>query len=375
MSLLRLEDVEVRVPSGPILDLTALHVEEGEILVVLGPTGAGKSTLLRVMNLLQRPSRGSVLWRGERIPWPAPLALRRRMAMVFQSPLLFSGSVLDNVEYGLRIRGERKQRAKEKADAMLRRFHIDHAARQRASTLSGGEAQRAAIARAMVLEPDLLLLDEPLSSLDERIREHLLQELREIVRERGITCVYVTHEQAEAFALADRISILDRGTILQTGTPEEVFYRPRSRAVATFLRTGNILDGEVVARDGRLALVRIGARTFRAASDLPPETRVLACIRPEEVHLTRDGDGDEVGNRLDGTVAALLDGGATVRVELDCGFPVSALLTRRAVRELGLDPGDRVGVAFAPETVHLIPDAEARSQNGTRVSRNAYLEG
>jgi tungstate transport system ATP-binding protein len=356
VSLLGLADVEVRASGGSILDLPRLDVEEGEIRVVLGPTGAGKSTLLRVMNLLQRPERGTVSWRGAEVPWPAPLALRRRMAMVFQSPLLFSGSVLDNVEYGLRIRGERGEKARAKAEAMLRRLRIDHAAHQRAATLSGGEAQRAAMARAMVLEPELLLLDEPLSSLDEPIRERLLEELRQIVRERRITCVYVTHEQAEAFALADRISVLHGGRLLQTGTPEEVFYRPTGRAVAEFLKTGNILEGEVVAREDGLARVLIGERTISASSDAAPAARVLACIRPEEIHLTRSAN--ECANRFDGTVTALLDGGSTVRVELDCGFPLSVLVTRRTARDLELRPGTRVGLTFAPETVHLIPDGE-----------------
>jgi tungstate transport system ATP-binding protein len=354
MSLLGLRDIEVRASGKSILDLPRLDVEEGEIRVVLGPTGAGKSTLLRVMDLLQRPGRGTVSWRGEKVPWPAPLTLRRRMAMVFQSPLLFSGSVLDNVEYGLRIRGERGVGARAKAEAMLRRFRIDHAARQRASTLSGGEAQRAAIARAMVMEPDLLLLDEPLSSLDEGIREHLLEELRQIVRERRITCVYVTHEQAEAFALADRISILDGGRLLQTGTPEDVFYRPSGRAVAEFLKTGNILEGEVVSREGGLARVRVGGRTVSASSDLEPPRHVLACIRPEEIHLARSED--EGANRFGGTVTALLDGGATFRIEIDCGFPLSVLVTRRTVRDLDLRCAERIGLVFAPEAVHLIPD-------------------
>ena len=359
MSLLRLVDIEVRVAGHPILDLPELAVEEGEILVVLGPTGAGKSTLLRVMNLLQRPARGAIFWRDRRVPWPAPLALRRRMAMVFQSPLLFSGSVLDNVEYGLLIRGERRANARAKAEAMLRRIRIDHAAHQRAATLSGGEAQRAAIARAMVLEPELLLLDEPLSALDEPIRERLLEELRQIIRERRIACVYVTHEQAEAFALADRIAILSAGRLLQLGTPEEVFYRPRGRAVAEFLQTGNILPGEIEAKEEGLARVRIGGRTLWASSELPPASRVLACIRSEEIHLTRNGDAG--ANRLDGTVVALLGGGPTVKVEVDCGFAVSVLVTRRTVRDLGLRPGERVGVVFAPALVHLIAEETTRS--------------
>jgi tungstate transport system ATP-binding protein len=367
MSLLSLAGIVVRAADRTLLDLPRLEVEAGEILVVLGPTGAGKSTLLRIMGLLQRPAGGTVSWRGEIVAWPPPLALRRRMAMVFQAPLLFSGTVFDNVAYGLRLRGQRGSALRDQVERALRQFHIAHLAEQRAGTLSGGEAQRAALARAVVLEPDLLLLDEPLASLDAPIREHLRDELKQVIRERGMTCVHVTHELPEAFTLADRIAVLAAGRVLQTGKPEEVFYAPKRREVAEFLRAGNLFPVEVVSTAGGLATVRVAGHMLAAASALTPGRRALACIHPEEVQIappaSRAADPllaevVAVTDRLEGTVVAVTDRGPTLRVDLDCGFPLRSLVTRRAARELSLRPGDRVAVAIAPASVHLIPEDE-----------------
>jgi tungstate transport system ATP-binding protein len=368
MNLLSLAGIVVRATDRTLLDLPRLEVEEGEILVVLGPTGAGKSTLLRIMGLLQRPAAGTVSWRGEPVAWPPPLAIRRRMAMVFQAPLLFSGTVFDNVAYGLRLRGQRGSALRDQVEAALRQFHIAHLAEQRAGTLSGGEAQRAALARAVVLEPDLLLLDEPLASLDAPIREHLRDELKQVIRERRMTCVHVTHELPEAFTLADRIAVLAAGRVLQTGKPEEVFYAPKRREVAEFLRAGNLFPVEVVSTAGGLATVRVAGHTLAAASTLTPGRRVLACIHPEEVQIAPPvsraadplaGKVAAATDQLEGTVVAVTDRGPTLRVDLDCGFPLRSLVTRRAARELSLRPGDRVAVAIAPESVHLIPEDEA----------------
>ena len=373
MSLLRVTDLVVRADGRTLLDLPLLEVGAGEILVVLGPTGAGKSTLLRVLGGLQRADGGGLAWRGEQVPWPAPLALRRRMAMVFQAPLLFSGTVFDNVAYGLHLRGQRGSALRDQVERALRQFHIAHLAEQRAGTLSGGEAQRAALARAVVLEPDLLLLDEPLASLDAPIREHLRDELKQVICERGMTCVHVTHELPEAFTLADRIAVLAAGRILQTGKPEEVFYAPKRREVAEFLRAGNLFPVEVVSSAGGLATVRVAGHTLAVASALTPGRRALACIHPEEVQIAPPasraadplaGKVAAVTDRLEGTVVAVTDRGPTLRVDLDCGFPLRSLVTRRAARELSLRPGDRVAVAIAPASVHLIPEDETGNMAG-----------
>ena len=285
MSLLRVTDLVVRARERVLLDLAALEVGVGEILVVLGPTGAGKSTLLRVMGCLQRPDAGRLAWRGEPVTWPPSLALRRRMAMVFQAPLLFSGSVFDNVAYGLHVRGERGGALRGKVEAALAQFHIEPLATRRAATLSGGEAQRVALARAVVLDPELLLLDEPLASLDAPIREHLRDELREVFRARGMGCVYVTHELPEAFALADRIAVLSAGRLLQVGRPEEVFHAPRTPEVAAFLRAGN-LPAELISADGGVAIVRVAGREL----ELRPGARVAFPLAPAPPDLIPDDD-------------------------------------------------------------------------------------
>ena len=359
MSLLDLSAVSVVREGRTILSLPRLEVPEREILAVLGPTGAGKSTLLRVLHFLERPDAGSLSWRGERVPWPAPLALRRRISMAFQDPLLLSGTTYDNVVYGLRLRGQNGTGARERVEAALRLFHVEHLASQRARTLSGGEAQRTALARAFVLSPELLLLDEPFAALDALIRKHLLEELKQIVHAHGITCVYVTHEQSEAFSIADRIAILDDGKLLQAATPEEILYRPESRAVARFMQTGNILPGVVTRREAVLAEVSVGPHCLFSRTDLPEGTLVYACVRPEEVLLEAPGEASPAPglNRFRGTVEALVDHGATLQVRVDAGFPgrpLYVLITRRIAHDLSMRPGGEVLATFAAASVHLI---------------------
>ncbi|MFN7986291.1 MAG: ABC transporter ATP-binding protein [Thermoanaerobaculia bacterium] len=360
MSLLSLEGVEVVRDGKPILSLPRLDVREKEVLAVLGPTGAGKSTLLRVLHFLEKPVSGSLVWRGERVGWPAPLALRRRIAMAFQDPLLFSGTTADNVAYGLEVRGVDGTAARERVDEALRLLHVGHLAGRQARTLSGGEAQRTALARALVLSPELLLLDEPFAALDAPIRKHLLEELKQVVRARGITCVYVTHEQAEAFSFADRLAVLRRGKLLQSGTPGEVLLRPQSRALARFMQTGNILPGVVARRQEAICEVAVGPRTLFSRSDLPEGTPVDACVRREEILVEAPGEASPAPglNRFRGTVDSVLDHGSTMQVRIDAGFPgfpLQALVTRRVAHDLSPKPGAEVLATFSAASVHLIP--------------------
>jgi ABC-type sugar transport system ATPase subunit len=357
--LCRLDGIAVRAGARTILDVGALAVEEGEILVVLGPTGAGKSTLLRVLAFLQRPSAGTVAWRGEPTPWPLPLPLRRRVAMAFQDPLLFSGTVAENVAYGLRVRGVRGGALAARRDEVLRLLRIDHLAGRRADRLSGGEAQRTALARALVVRPELLLLDEPLASLDPPIREALREELVAIVRARAATCVFVTHDQDEALAIADRIVVLHEGRPQQVGTPDDVFLRPCSELVARFVQVANILPARVADRGPDGASLEVAGAHLRAAAAVPPGERVLVCLRPEEIGVERlPGSAATPGlNRLEGVVASVAARGATVRVVIDCGVPLTALLTRRTAGRLALSPGDRVAVRFEPAALHAIGPA------------------
>ena len=331
-ALLELEGVRLSFQGRALLEVDRLEVRAGELLVVLGPTGAGKSTLLRVMNRLQKPDSGSLRWRGEALPWPAPLPLRRRIAMAFQDPLLFSGTVADNVGYGLRLRKLPAAEIRVRTAELLAMMGLGGLAARRADGLSGGEAQRAALARALAVRPELLLLDEPLANLDAPIRERIAGDLQQALRSLGIACVFVTHHQREAMSLGDRMAVLHEGRVLQTGTAEEVFRRPCSPFVARFVRTLNLFAGQVEA--GR----------FHCADgpvlELPqgvPAGPGHACVRPEEVRLL--AEEPMAGNRFPVTVVSLRDQGSTLQVALAGPLSLQALLTHREARELRLHLG------------------------------------
>ena len=281
--------------------------------------------------------------------------------MAFQDPLLFAGTVVENVAYALEVRGTQRAVARVRVGELLELLGIAPLAERRAATLSGGEAQRTSLARTLVADPELLLLDEPLASLDAPVRERLRGELVAIVRGQRLTCVWVTHDQEEAFAVADRVAVMEAGRIAQCGTPEEVFFRPATPFVAGFVGTGNVLPGRVERSDDGLVTVDLGGLRLEAVSDLPVGTSALACIRPEEITLGRDRGPDHhsARNRMNGTVTAVVTRGATMRVEVECGVRLQALVTRRSAGELGLDAGVAVWLTVKATAVHLIGGKEA----------------
>lgn len=215
MSAPLLEAINVRlmVEHQLILEVEQLALNEGQILGVMGPNGAGKSTLLKVLASLQSPSSGEIKYRGQDLRELDLIKWRRRTAMVFQEPLLLDTTVFDNVATGLKIRGVPPQQQKPKVNEWLEKLNINHLAQRSIRYLSGGEAQRVSLARAFVLEPEILFLDEPFSSLDSSTRENLLEEIEKILRSTQVTTVFVTHRQSEAFALADTLCRMDSGRI------------------------------------------------------------------------------------------------------------------------------------------------------------------
>jgi tungstate transport system ATP-binding protein len=236
--VLRLSGITVRYGQRVVLDLPRLAVAAGEVLAVMGPNGAGKSTLLHVAALLRRPETGEVWIGGERATRRTARALRRRTAMVQQEPLLFDVSVLTNAASGLRFRGVGKGEAERRARAWLERFGVAHLAAQKAHTLSGGEAQRTSLARAFAVAPELIFLDEPFSALDPATRAALLPELAARLREAETAAVIVTHDAAEALALADRVLILAAGRVARCDRPDVVLASPPPLTVAADQRNG-----------------------------------------------------------------------------------------------------------------------------------------
>jgi len=276
-------------PGGTVaLEPTDLEVAAGETLVLLGPSGCGKTTMLRIIAGLETPDPGGRVLFGADDVTRLPIE-RRNIGMVFQSYALFPNmNVRDNVAYGLRVRGVGREERRRRAAEALELCRITELADRAIDQLSGGQRQRVALARALAARPRALLLDEPLTALDASLRDHLRTEIDALLRRLGITAVYVTHDQAEAMTIADRVVVMRKGGIAQTGTPREIYFRPADRFVAEFVGTMNRIDG--IIRDGvfdgpagRIALQ--GGPAARQGNGAGAPTQTSLFFRPEAARL------------------------------------------------------------------------------------------
>jgi molybdopterin-binding protein len=311
--------------------------------------------------MTEKPGSGSLLWRGEPVEAQKPGSpVRRKIAMAFQTPLPFSGSVYDNVAYGLRIRKTPKDEIRKAVEDILDAFMIRRLSGSNAANLSGGEAHRVSLARALVFRPELLLLDEPMASLDPETRDILQKELSAILKERGVTCVYVTHSRNEAYQIAEMMAIVYNGKVVQTGEAEDVFYRPADTSIAAFLGTKNIMPGTVVSQTDGLAVIAVGADKtieIEAVSGAKPGAPVSVCLRPEEIFLEKTEGIHPVAsvrNRLSGLVSDVRAMGSTASVTVECGVPITALITRRSLNEMRIRRGMNLTLGFKATSVHVI---------------------
>jgi ABC-type Fe3+/spermidine/putrescine transport system ATPase subunit len=296
-----------------------LTVEKGTFVTLLGPSGCGKTTILRSIAGLVTPDSGEILIAGRRIN-DVPI-YRRNIGLVFQNYALFPHkSIFDNVAFGLKYRKVPKAEIAAKVKAALETVRLPGVEAKLPSQLSGGQQQRIALARAIVIEPDVLLLDEPLSALDANLREEMRSELKQIQRKVGITTIFVTHDQEEALALSDRIVVMNHGLIEQNASPEAVYRRPASRFVATFLGQSNLLAGEVRAASAGKATIGLSeGREIETlgAQGLSPGDPVTVVVRAQRVEVTRGGAGAR--NRLEGRIATMSYLGGTAVYMIDCG--------------------------------------------------------
>jgi tungstate transport system ATP-binding protein len=235
--ILEVENLRIRRGGVQVLDLPIFSVAAEEKVAVVGPNGAGKSSLLLGLACLLRRETGTISFRGERVMERGETAYRRKIAMVFQDPLLFDTTVIDNVAEGLRIRGKARGEARDIARDSLELFKVGHLAGRSAHKLSGGEAQRVSLARAFAVRPELLLMDEPFSSLDLPTRILLAEDLGRILHESGTAAIIATHDRIEAFHIVDRLVVMDNGAVVQQGSPKEVLQQPVNAFVAAFKRT------------------------------------------------------------------------------------------------------------------------------------------
>jgi tungstate transport system ATP-binding protein len=358
-NLLELRHIHVRHGEQTALDIAHLQIAAGEVLSVLGPNGAGKTTLLQVMGLLRPPTNGEVYFRGEKAARGNTLEMRRRIATVFQEPLLLNATVGENAALGLRLRGLKPFEIETRLRPWLERLGIAGLAARSARTLSGGEAQRTSLARALVLEPELLLLDEPFAALDPVSREALLGDFYRIVKDTRITTVFVTHDRQEAFVLAERVGVMKQSRLLLIGPRDEVFHRPRSTAVAEIVGFENCFAGRVEAVDGDCCIFTSGAIRLRTPGRFPPGARLRAFIRAENISLVPGRCASKSANRLRGKIIDLTPGVARCRVTLDCGgTTLVGQFDRRESVGAALEPGVEVTAGIDAAAVHVIADEE-----------------
>jgi tungstate transport system ATP-binding protein len=358
-SLITVRDLRVEAGGQTLLNIPHFEIYCGEVLVILGANGAGKSTLLQALAFLRTPTSGSLQFDGEKVSLHLPpLALRRRLAVVFQEPLLFDTIVEANVASGLKLRGVTTTIIRERVTQWLERFGISHLSHRQARTLSGGEAQRVSLARAFVLEPDFLLLDEPFSALDAPTRDSLIDLFHQLQQQTQTTTLFVTHDRQEALRLASRVAVMERGAIVQVGTPEEVFSQPVNETIASFVGIETILRGTIDSQCEGFAEVDVGAgKRIAVASSLPPRSNVTLCLRPEEVTLlasTEEVPLSSARNYFLARVTRLLPWGSMFKVHLDCGFPLVAFVTRPSIDILALHEGSTVTATFKATAVHVI---------------------
>ncbi|MBI2859612.1 MAG: ABC transporter ATP-binding protein [Chloroflexi bacterium] len=356
MALIETVDLCHRYDGREVLRNISLGVERGEVLALIGPTGAGKTTFLRLINLLDTPTSGKIRFDGAEIArnGKASLEARRRMGFVFQKPVVFNGSVYDNIACGLRWRGMPGSIVHRMVNNMLETVGLSDYKDRNARTLSGGEMQRVAIARAIVLEPELLLLDEPTANLDPVSTARVEELISGIIQQHKTTVIMATHDMSQGQRLADRIAVFMDGEIRQTGKSGDVFVSPGSREIAEFVGAGNIIEGVVVSSEDNLAMVDAGGKHIEAISDCPVGEKVYACIRPEDITLAHIATATSARNSFSGVITRVTSQGPLARVEIDCGVPLVALVTRRSAVELGLDKGEPVHAAFKATAIHVI---------------------
>jgi len=356
MSLIETLNLCQRYGERDVLKNVNLRVERGEVFALIGPTGAGKTTLLRLIDLIDMPTSGRISFDGVDAAASAKvrLKMRRRMACVLQKPIVFNLSVYDNVAYGLRWRGLDRSSVYKKVSRILEMMDLSACKSRNARTLSGGEVQRVAIARAIAIEPEVLLLDEPTANLDPVSASRIEELLTDIIKRYVTTVIMATHDMAQGQRLADRVGVLMNGQILQIGNSRDVFTSPNNREVAEFVGTENIIDGVVVSSEEKVVVIGVRNKFIEAISDYAIGEKVSACIRPENITLALTKVSSSARNSFDGVVTWTVAMGPLSRVEIDCGFPLVALITKKSAEELGLARGKQIYATFKATGVHII---------------------
>lgn len=358
MSLLSVRNLVKRYKDFTAVEDFSIDIRAGEILTLLGPSGSGKSTVLSMIAGFSRPDDGRILLRDRDITGWNPE--QRAFGMVYQGYALFPHmTVAENVAFGLRMRGRSRAETGTRVASLLQRVRLTGMEGRLPRELSGGQQQRVALARAIAFEPNLLLLDEPLSALDRQLRAEVQRELRDLNRDLGLTFIFVTHDQDEALSLSDRVAVMNAGKLVQVGTPSELYEHPANRFIAGFLGQSNFIEGVVTGYSDGVVLVRVGEWTLAASSQRRIETgrRVALALRPERVAIDAEA---ALENTVRGVVRARTYLGSSIVVEADVEGMGMVLATTAAWTNRGpsspgpLQPGQKITLSWSAIATTLL---------------------
>lgn len=340
-TLIELKHIDKVFEDGEqLMDDLNLEIKQGEFVTLLGPSGCGKTTILRMLGGFDRPTRGEILLNGQDITNIPPN--KRPINTVFQKYALFPHlNVYDNIAFGLKLKNLDKKTQDEKVKKALEMVDLEGFEKRSIDTLSGGQQQRIAIARAVVNEPDVLLLDESLSALDAKMRKEMQIELKEMHKKLGITFIFVTHDQEEALTMSDKIVVMSDGEIQQIGTPEEIYNEPKNLFVADFIGESNIFKGKMV---GKLQ-ASFGGAVFDCVDDIAQGTVIDAIVRPEDVQIVPENQGKIKGKVLSCDFKGTF---YIVAIETD-----KAEIEAHSLKNFAL--GEKVGINIDPDMIHIIP--------------------
>lgn len=337
-----------------VIDNLSLDIAKGEFMTFLGPSGSGKTTSLMMLAGFETPTSGTISLKGQRVDNVPPH--KRGLGFVLQNYALFPHmTVNENLAFPLEVRRVSKAEIAKKVERALAMVELQAFGGRKPAQLSGGQQQRVAVARALVFEPEIVLMDEPLGALDKQLREQLQYEIRRIHRELGVTIVYVTHDQSEAMTLSDRIAVFSKGKIDQLDSPRQLYDSPQTPFVASFIGENNCVDGQVTSADGRMCKVALdgnGEVTVINAANLAAGSATTLSLRPERVMIDPGGG---VPNKLSGVIEEFTYLGDHIRLKVACGKGLEIVVkASNGARDKSFARGDKISLGFRPEDARAL---------------------
>jgi len=353
--MVELRNVTKRFGAYEALKEASFEIRAGEFMTFLGPSGCGKTTCLRLISGFDTPTSGQILLDGKDVTLEPPY--RRDVNQVFQNYALFPHlTIYENIAFGLRMKKVPAAQIRERVDRVVKMTSLEAFIDRKPAQLSGGQRQRVALARAIVCEPKVLLLDEPLSALDAKLRTQMRVELKQLQKKLGITFIFVTHDQEEALTMSDRVAVINAGRVEQIGTVNEIYYKPATRFVASFIGESNIVEAEILRSEGEFLHCRLeGGLELDVRTPNPPaHSQILLSLRPEKIRLTRENPGGR--NSFPGTIEMEIFKGAVddLTISVQGGLQLGAVLTNDGQAESDLHEGERVFARIQPDDIHIV---------------------